>query len=119
MHISEGVLSAPVLVTGVALTAAGCGISLKKLDYERVLQVAILTSAFFVASLIHVSIGPSNIYLALNGLMGLLLGSLMVAISLVFTGNSFTGIAKVVVIAHLTMMIIEDLIALFSAGRDS
>ena len=70
MHISEGVLSAPVLATGAALTAAGCGIGLKKLDYDRVPQVAILTSAFFVASLIHVPIGPSSVHLVLNGLMG-------------------------------------------------
>jgi cobalt/nickel transport system permease protein len=40
----------------------------------------------------------------------------MIAISLVFTGEPFIGIAKVVVIAHLPMMIIEGLITLFSAG---
>ena len=187
MHISEGVLSAPVLVTGAALTAGGCSIGLKKLDYDRIPQVAILTSAFFVASLIHVPIGPSSVHLVLNGLMGLLLGwpafpailialflqallfqfggitslgvntfnmalpaifcfylfgyavkgrnnlismgaayacgffgilmaSFMVAISLVFTGDPFWGIAKVVVIAHLPIMVIEGLITLFSAG---
>lgn len=36
--------------------------------------VAILWAAFFVASLIHVPIGPSSVHLLLNGLMGLLLG---------------------------------------------
>ena len=187
MHISEGVLSAPVLVTGAALTAGGCAIGLKKLDYDRIPQVAILTSAFFVASLIHIPIGPSSVHLILNGLMGLLLGwpafpailialflqallfqfggitslgvntfnmafpaiicfylfayavkggnnlismgaafacgftaillgSLMVAVSLVFTGNPFLGVAKVVVAAHLPVMVIEGLITLFSAG---
>jgi len=187
MHISEGVLSPPVLATGAALSAAGCGIGLKKLDYDRVPQVAILTSAFFVASLIHVPIGPSSVHLVLNGMMGLLLGwpafpailialflqallfqfggittlgvnafnmafpaiicfylfanavkgknnvismgaafacgflaillgCLMVALSLAFTGDPFVGIAKVVVIAHLPVMIIEGLITLFSAG---
>ena len=187
MHISEGVLSPPVLATGAALSAAGCGFGLKKLNYDRVPQVAILTSAFFVASLIHVPIGPSSVHLVLNGLMGLLLGwpafpailvalflqallfqfggitslgvntfniafpaiicfyvfayavkggnnlismgaafacgflgillgSAMIAISLVSTGEPFIGIAKVVVIAHLPVMIIEGLITLFSAG---
>jgi cobalt/nickel transport system permease protein len=187
MHISEGVLSGPVLVTGAALTAAGCGIGLRKLDYDKVPQVAILTSAFFVASLIHIPLGPSSVHLVLNGLMGLLLGwaafpailialflqallfqsggitslgvntfnmafpaiicfylfsyavkggnnlismgaafacgflgvllgSLMVAISLAFTGDAFVGIAKVLVAAHLPVMIIEGLMTLFSAG---
>jgi cobalt/nickel transport system permease protein len=50
------------------------------------------------------------------GFLGILLASLMVAISLVFTGDPFIGIAKLVVIAHLPVMIIEGLITLFSAG---
>jgi cobalt/nickel transport system permease protein len=74
MHISEGVLSAPVLISGGALAAAGTAIGLKKLDYDRIAQAGILSAAFFVASLIHVPIGPSNAHLILNGLVGLLLG---------------------------------------------
>jgi len=74
MHISEGVLSGPVLVSGAALAAAGTAIGLKKLDYDHIAQASILSAAFFVASLIHVPIGPSNAHLILNGLVGLLLG---------------------------------------------
>ena len=74
MHISEGVLSGPVLITGGALAAAGTAINLKKLDYDRIAKAAILSAAFFVASLIHVPIGPANAHLILNGLVGLLLG---------------------------------------------
>ena len=74
MHISEGVLSGPVLLSGAALTAAGTAIGLKKLDYDQVAKVGMLSAAFFVASLIHVPIGPSNAHLILNGLVGLLLG---------------------------------------------
>ena len=37
-------------------------------------QVGILSSAFFMASLIHVPIGPSSVHLLLNGIVGLLLG---------------------------------------------
>lgn len=74
MHISEGVLSAPVLVTGAALAVAGISVGLKKMDYEKIPQVAVLSSSFFVASLIHVPIGPSNAHLILNGINGLLLG---------------------------------------------
>jgi len=74
MHISEGILSAPVLISGGALTAAGTYIGLKRLDYDRIMTVAILTAAFFVASLIHIPIGPSSIHLVLNGLLGIILG---------------------------------------------
>jgi cobalt/nickel transport system permease protein len=55
-------------------TAAGTAIGLRKLDYERMPQVAMLSSAFFVASLIHVSLGGTNVHLVLNGLVGLVLG---------------------------------------------
>lgn len=74
MHISEGVLSAPVLVSGMVLTAAGTAIGLKKLDYDRIAKAGMLSAAFFVASLIHVPVGPSNVHLILNGIVGLLLG---------------------------------------------
>ena len=74
MHISEGVLSGPVLLSGGALAAAGTAIGLKKLDYDRIAQAGILSAAFFVASLIHVPVGPANAHLILNGLVGLLLG---------------------------------------------
>jgi cobalt/nickel transport system permease protein len=74
MHISEGVLSAPVLLSGLALTAAGTAIGLKKLDYDQIAKAGMLSAAFFVASLIHVPLGPSNVHLILNGIVGLLLG---------------------------------------------
>ncbi|MFA4902443.1 MAG: cobalt transporter CbiM [Desulfobaccales bacterium] len=74
MHISEGVLSPVVLAGGAGLAVVGCAIGLKKLDYEAIPRVAILSAAFFVASLIHVPVGPVGAHLVLNGLMGLLLG---------------------------------------------
>ena len=74
MHISEGILSGPVLLTGAALAAAGTAVGLKKLDYDRIAQTGILSAAFFVASLIHVPVGPASVHLILNGIVGLLLG---------------------------------------------
>ncbi len=74
MHISEGVLSAPVLIGGGVLTAVGTAVGLHRLDYDRIMNTAILTSAFFVASLVHVPIGPGSIHLVLNGLLGIILG---------------------------------------------
>ena len=74
MHISEGVLSGPVLISGIALAAVGVAVGLKKLDYDRIPRAAILSASFFVASLIHVPIGPSSVHLILNGIIGLILG---------------------------------------------
>lgn len=74
MHISEGVLSAPVLLSGAAIAAVGTAIGLKNLDYESIARAGILSSAFFVASLIHVPIGFTSVHLILNGIVGLLLG---------------------------------------------
>lgn len=74
MHISEGVLTAPVLAGGAVLTAAGTAVGLKKLDYDRIMTVSLLSAAFFVASLIHVPVGPGSVHLLLGGLLGLILG---------------------------------------------
>lgn len=74
MHISEGVLSGPVLLGGAAAAAAGIALGLKKLDGERLVRTGILSSAFFAASLIHIPVGPASIHLVLTGLLGALLG---------------------------------------------
>jgi cobalt/nickel transport system permease protein len=181
MHISEGILSAPVLLTGAAVATAGLSVGLKKMDYERIPQVAFLSAAFFVASLVHVPLGPANAHLVLNGLLGLILGwvafpailvglilqaalfqfggfttlgvntaimalpavmvflafgrcarsdrptaaavcaflagafsvflgSLLAALALVYTGDSFVAVAKLIVAAHLPLMIVEGII---------
>ncbi len=75
MHISEGVLSAPVLVGGGVLCAGFTAVGLRNIKNEDIPKVAILTATFFVASLIHVPLGPSSVHLILNGLAGILLGS--------------------------------------------
>jgi cobalt/nickel transport system permease protein len=187
MHISEGILSAPVLVTGAALTVTAVGHSLKKMEHKEVPKVAILSSVFFVASLIHVPLGPSSVHLILNGIMGVLLGwtafpailvalalqgvlfqfggittlgvntlnmalpaiicfylfskgirsennlialilafacgflavmlsGIMVAAALIFTGEPFMQVAKLVVIAHLPVMILEGALTAFCIG---
>jgi cobalt/nickel transport system permease protein len=74
MHISEGVLNGPVLLGGGVATVIGTAIGLTRLNYERIMTVAMLAATFFVASLIHIPIGPGSVHLVLGGLMGLLLG---------------------------------------------
>jgi cobalt/nickel transport system permease protein len=74
MHISEGVLSMPVLAAGAAIAAAAVGIGLRRLPDERIPLAGLLCALFFVASLIHVPVGVSSVHLVLNGLCGVLLG---------------------------------------------
>ncbi len=74
MHISEGVLTAPELGIGAVFTVAGLALGLRRMDYEKLPEVAVLSAVFFVASLIHIPIGPSAAHLVLNGLCGALLG---------------------------------------------
>ena len=187
MHISEGILSASVLVTGAGLTATVVGYSLKNMEHKEMPKVAILSSVFFVASLIHVPVGPSSVHLILNGVIGVLLGwaafpailvaltlqgvlfqfggittlgvntfnmalpaiicfylfnrgiksennfialtlafvcgflavllsGIMVAAALVFTGEPFIQVAKLVLIAHLPVMILEGALTTFCIG---
>jgi len=74
VHISEGVLSPAILGLGAALAVGGTAIGLRRLDYDRLMTVAILAAAFFVGSLIHVPVGPASAHLILNGLVGVILG---------------------------------------------
>lgn len=97
VHISEGVLSGPVLLGGALLTAGGTYVGLSKLKDKDIPKVGILSSAFFVASLIHVPLGPTSVHLILNGLNGLFLGwavfpSILVALFLQGILFQFGGI---------------------------
>jgi cobalt/nickel transport system permease protein len=74
LHISEGILTTPILVAGGAVTAVGTAIGLWKLDYDKVPEAGVMSAAFFVASLIHIPLGPASAHLLLIGLSGVLLG---------------------------------------------
>jgi cobalt/nickel transport system permease protein len=74
VHISDGVLTTPWLAAGfggmVLLMLAGC----RRVRDEEIPRIALLTAAFFVASLIHLRVGPTTVHLLLNGLVGVVLG---------------------------------------------
>ena len=87
MHISDGVVSMPVLATGFVATAALAAVTLKSMDLDEIPKISVATAVFFVASLIHVPIGPGSMHLILNGLVGVILGwrafpAIMIAIIL-------------------------------------
>ncbi len=124
MHIADGVLSAPVLAAGAALGVAGVAVGLRRLKPEQVPQTAVLSSAFFVASLIHVPIGPTSTHLLLTGLLGIILGwavfpAVLVALLLQFVFFGHGGITTLGV--NLVNMAGPGLICyyLFSRGINS
>jgi len=90
MHISEGVLAAPVLLAGGAGTVLGLAIGLRRMNVREIPKVALLTAAFFVASLVHVPVGPSSAHLVLNGILGILLG--WTAFPAIFIGLFFQAV---------------------------
>lgn len=90
MHIAEGVLSAPVLITGAAAAAAGIAVGLKRLDESRLMTAGLVGAAFFIASLIHVPIGVSSAHLLLCGLVGVMLG--VSAYPVIFTALLLQGV---------------------------
>lgn len=107
MHIVDGALSVPVLAAGALLTVAGVALGLKKMDYDHLPQVGVLSAAFFIASYIHLPIGFSSVHLILNGLIGLALGwaafpALLVAL---FLQAVFFGFGGFVVLGVNTLNI--------------
>lgn len=107
MHIVDGALSVAVLATGAVLTIAGVAVGLKKMDYDHLPQVGVLSAAFFIASYIHLPIGFSSVHLILNGLIGLALGwaafpALLVAL---FLQAVFFGFGGFVVLGVNTLNI--------------
>ena len=77
MHISDGVLSAPVWIGGYIATSALIAFNIKKMAAEDMPRVALVTACFFVASLLHIPVGPASVHLVLNGLVGIILGPLV------------------------------------------
>ncbi|MBK1624404.1 cobalt transporter CbiM [Afifella marina] len=74
MHIVDGALANDVVIGGTVLAVGGIALGLKSLTAEKMPAAGVLSATFFVASLIHVPIGPSSVHLIMNGLAGLVLG---------------------------------------------
>ncbi len=74
VHISDNVLATPWWLGGFALAALLFYVGSRRLQEEEIPRIALLTAAFFIASLIHVRIPPTSVHLLFNGLVGVLLG---------------------------------------------
>ena len=187
MHISDGILTTSVWTWGYAVSAAIIYATTRRVKTEDIPKMAVMTSSFFVASLIHIPIGPTSIHLLLSGLTGIVLGplafvsvflglilqailfqhggittiginslkiglpalmaykifdlhkglsfkgneavfgalaggstvlfsALFLAVFLVTTGSEFIGVAKIAVLAHVPVFIIEAVITGFAAS---
>src|SRR5512147_1701100 len=83
-HLVDGVVSTPVIMAGAALAVVGIAVGLRRIDSDRLPYCGLMSAAFFVASLVHVPLGPSNVHLILNGLLGMVLG--WAAVPAIFVG---------------------------------
>ena len=76
VHISDGVLDPWLWESGWAITIVILAYALSKMKTEDVPRLSVITAAVFVASLIHISIGPTSVHFILNGFAGVMLGIL-------------------------------------------
>jgi cobalt/nickel transport system permease protein len=74
MHISEGVLSGPVVIGGFGVTAGLSALALKRVKRSEIPKIAVMGAAFFVSSLLHFKVGVTSVHLTLAGLVGIVLG---------------------------------------------
>ncbi|MGE8548135.1 cobalt transporter CbiM [Alcaligenes sp. WGS1538] len=74
MHLSEGILSAPVVTSSLVLSGALVAATVRRLNERTIPLAAMLGCVFFALGTIHVPVGPGSVHLILNGLLGALLG---------------------------------------------
>ena len=76
LHILEGALPITECIVGYVVTGIILGLILyfKRVRVEDIPRIALITIVFFVASFIHINIGPSSVHPLLIGLLGILLG---------------------------------------------
>ena len=90
MHLSDGVLPVGVAAGGYVCAVAISALTARKTNKTEIPRVAVMTAAFFAASLIHVPIPPSSAHLVLSGLIGIVLGRL--SFISIFVGLIFQAI---------------------------
>lgn len=74
MHISDGILSIEVSTTLSLVSGLICIYSLKKIESKNIALIASMSALFFIASFVHIPLGPTQIHLLLIGLIGVFLG---------------------------------------------
>ena len=120
MHISDGILSSQVIITTSILAVGLFVFSLKDLKNDNISLVSAMSAMFFIASFIHIPIGPTQIHLTLLGVIGMLLGrrvflSVFIALLLQATLLGFGGLsslgANLVIMAlpsYITFLLVKN-----------
>ena len=87
MHIPDGVLSEPVVATGIFATGAIAAYAVYKTKSGELPKLSLLTGVFFVVSLVSLPLpGPTCVHPMLAAFLGILLGSKAVIAVLVGLG---------------------------------
>ena len=84
MHISEGVLKPEIIIPAAVVAGVWVAYLVYKLNFKDIPKIACMSAIFFVASFIHIPLGPTSIHLVLGGLVGAFLG--VNAIIAIFVG---------------------------------
>jgi cobalt/nickel transport system permease protein len=74
VHISDGFLPTVWQLGGFVAAALLLVAGGRRLADDEIPRLALLSAVFFVASTIHVRVGPTSVHLLLNGLVGIVLG---------------------------------------------
>lgn len=99
MHISDGILSSEMVIATTAISVGCLLYSLRGLKNENIALVSAMSAIFFIASFIHIPVGPTQIHLVLIGVIGMLLGqrvflSIFIALLLQATLLGFGGLTS-------------------------
>lgn len=74
MHLSEGLLRPEILIGGAVVSSVLTLYAFKTLKDDEIPKTAVLSALFFLASFVHIPIGPTSVHLVLGGIVGALLG---------------------------------------------
>lgn len=75
MHISDGILTSEVIIATSIISVGFLFYSIKTLKDKNIALVSAMGAIFFIASFVHIPLGPTQIHLILIGIIGILLGS--------------------------------------------
>jgi cobalt/nickel transport system permease protein len=79
MHLPDGIVAVDFALAGYAASAGICALCLRQIGKRPdpragIPRAAMMTAAFFAASLVAIPVPPASVHMLLSGLMGVLLG---------------------------------------------
>lgn len=113
MHISDGILSSEIVIATSIIGVALLAFSFKNIKNSNIALISAMGAIFFIASFIHIPLGPTQIHLVLIGIIGIILGSqvflaILIALLLQATLLGFGGLTSIG--ANLIIMAVPSFI---------